>query len=92
MKLVINQQILSCGQKSIYFYLITDVLLGSISKLKFTNETVLGMEAVQLIMEDQTFLQLQEAGLEIMNNPERLMQCVMQDFHIQCRDDRKVSF
>ncbi len=50
------------------------------------------MEAVQLIMEDPTFLQLQEAGLKIMNNPESLMKCVMQDFNIKCRDDKKVSF
>ena len=50
------------------------------------------MEAVQLIMEDPTFLQLQEAGLKIMNNPESLMKCVMQDFNIICRDDKKVSY
>ena len=70
----------------------SDVLLGSLGKLKFNNETQLGMEALQIIMENPSFLAIKEAGLEVMEHPERLSSCVSKDFKVQCKHDRLVCF
>jgi len=66
-----------------------DVLLGSLSKLKFNEESKIGLDGLQLIMEDPVFLEIQEAGHKLMSNPEELAKCVDQDLHVTCMVTRK---
>jgi hypothetical protein len=68
------------------------VLLGSLSKLKFNEESKIGLNGLQLIMEDPVFLEIQEAGHKLMSNPEELAKCVDQDLHVTCMVTRKVLY
>jgi len=68
-----------------------DVLLGALPKLKLDGEARFGMEALQLLMEDDNVKQLMGAASKLqLLKPEVQQQfissCTQQQFKIQCKD------